>query len=238
MSIDNATLTVLVEEIRAALLQKSVDAVLAVDERSFILKFGRKALLLCLQEPFLRIHLIEKSYATKENLFAVKLQAYILGKTLVSVAQLNQDRILQLDFKNFSLIAELFPKRPNLYLIDAENKILLSLNPAEQPVYVLPQKPNQAQHTSEKLTSRQLEAFYLKAAFEHTKKAEQKKLAQRKKQLLKAEKSYLNDLERAKSWRSKQHAAELLQANLFRIKRGMERVELLDWEQENQPCSI
>jgi len=58
-----------------------------------------------------------------------------------------------------------------------------------------------------------------------------------KRRLTRAEitlKNYQDELEKCSLWNSVQHEATLLQANFFRLKRGLTSLSVLDWENENR----
>lgn len=243
MSIDNALVASLVTELQKTLLKQTMHTIKTTSERTFLLEFDQGSLLVCLQEPFLRFHLVEKKYPTAESHFTLKLENHLKNVNLHSVNQLNEDRILQLDFSHFKLIVELFPKRPNLYLTNPQNEILLTLNPTQEKVYSPPKKPvRSASVAGPKMTSRELELLYLEkekeAQFHKEKQAHYKKLEDRKLRLQRAEQKFVQEMGLGKSWEKKKHEAELLKANYFRLRKGMKQMELLDWENEDQPTLI
>src|SRR5271156_2648759 len=49
---------------------------------------------------------------------------------------------------------------------------------------------------------------------------------------------YKMRLDECKNWRTAHHQAELLQANLFRIRKGMHSIQVSDWEQENKEIQL
>ena len=49
---------------------------------------------------------------------------------------------------------------------------------------------------------------------------------------------YKMHLEECKNWRTAHHRAELLQANLFRIRKGMHSIQVSDWEKENKEIQL
>ncbi len=242
MSIEKSQVATLVDELKSCLIGGTLRSLKMVEARTLLLEIENQRLLLCLQDPFLRFHLSFASCKTFDTPFSLKLQSQLKGCKLSSVSQLNEDRILQLTFEKYRIIVELFPKRPNLYLVDSQNQILIALNPVEAAFYNLPTKPSGTFKPGSTLSSRELERFYSsreqEAAFLHEKQAQQQRLQQRLKRLKKSETVCKEELEKGLSWREKQHEAELLQANFYRLRRGLEQIELLDWEKQDLPITL
>lgn len=76
------------------------------------------------------------------------------------------------------------------------------------------------------------------AAFELKKQSLIHKLNRLLKRIQKRYETALNTLETCLEWQKVQHEGQLLQANLFRIKKGMDHVTVPDWEQDNQERNI
>ncbi len=247
----------LCHELQPVLAGCSCQGVVALAPRSFVLTFTRGKqsyfLLLCLQEPFLRFHLSEPANTSQvifqgQVPFVKELSKYLPGKTLTGCELLNADRILALSFRHgndsLQLLAEFFPRRPNCYLLDQDNKILASLNPlpGEQLSYTLPPKrpaqPDTAAAAAEACTSVAIAKHY--AALEAAAAFQQglrhvlgsaQKLCKRAGDGLQQRRDTLAGCQ---NWPAVQHEGQLLQANLFRLLKGQAEITVEDWEQEGK----
>lgn len=225
---------------------------LVVDEFSesrpkhFVLMLGQQQLLLCLQSPFLRFHLLHYPERGEQSPFAKKINAILSGLQLKSVEVVNEDRILKLTFSgkqhSFFLIAEFFPKRPNLYLIDQQMQVLEALYPISSKSYQTPQKPIKTMEQSELLSNALIEKFYRdkeqEALFQQEKQQFQKELIKRQKRFQKALENGKQSLASCLDWEKVHHEALLLQSHLYRLKKGMCEVVIPDWENENKERKI
>ncbi|MCE5318537.1 MAG: NFACT RNA binding domain-containing protein [Parachlamydia sp.] len=246
MSLTKVQVAALVAELQS-LQGSKISSIQSIAPRTFVFQVDGHRLLLCLQQPFLRFHLSSQHYPEHETSFTKALSEALcvaLGHSrIVSIRQLNDDRILEINANSYRLIAELFPKRPNLYLIDSQQQILLALNPVSETLYSLPpQPPFQIEKTSQPLSSQEIERFYaaqeMAAELQQEKQKLQKHVQQRLKRNIKTEQACQNDLQRGLHWKDAQHEAELLQANFFRLKRGLNEIEVLDWEKQDMPRTI
>jgi predicted ribosome quality control (RQC) complex YloA/Tae2 family protein len=146
---------------------------------------------------------------------------------------------LQLKFsrrnQDYLIISEFFPKKPNLYLLDAQHAILTCLNPVTQTQYLT---PNNAQssviQTDLSIQSAEIQSRYALWEMEHALQKEKQELDSFfKKQMTRANKGLKkaeDDFHKCQEWKSIQHEALLLQSNLFRIKKGMSELSVSDWE--------
>src|SRR5262249_55933370 len=158
-------------ELKRTLLGATIDSFQAIGPRSFLMRIiKRPPLLLCLQEPFLRFHLSTQPLKGFDNAFTQTLSSKLTGAVIASIAQLNQDRILEITLPHYRLIVELFPKRPNLYLLEGD-KILLTHQPVSQSHYSLPSQPAQSPHAAESplLTSGEIERHYAELELQNAK---------------------------------------------------------------------
>ena len=227
------------EEVKQQLLGSKLLHFTEFDTRHYLLTFEKGDLLLCLQEPFLRFHLATSAVESRDSPFAKKIEIVLHLGTLTGVEVLNADRILQLKFfkgnQDYFLISEFFPKKPNLYLLDAEKWILGSLNPVAQTQYI---PPNNIQSASiqmdSSINSAEIQSRYGLLEKEHLLKKEKQELDSFfKKQMSRANKGLKkaeDDLHKCQEWKSIQHEALLLQSNLFRLKKGMSELLVSDWE--------
>src|SRR5262245_17089331 len=235
---DNLTrgdLQALIHEINPLLKDASIRSFQTVASRKFVLyarKEGRViALLLCLQEPFLRIHLWTGSQKGVSHHLAEKVVEHVIKE----IALLNADRIVQITFENqWALIAELFPKRPNLFLITPQKEIIWALNPVENRTYKIPPNPFQQDfiQPTPGITSATVEQHYQKKEFEAEKESLRHTLELKTKKARKELEKALRELERCQQWEAFQHDGQLLQANFHRLHQGLERISVADWTRE------
>lgn len=171
---------------------------------TWVLFFERGKLLVCLKGPHLRFYLTALPYQGH----AVPLARHLIGSTLEKIELINQDKILGLTFSSGeSLIFELFPG----------GKLLLTKE------YIPPIRRFEHPLEESQTTSKELEAAYLKemeTAFQNAwREKMEKKL-----------RHFQAEIEAGRRWQIVAHEAELLQAYLYKLKKGMDAIELEDWE--------
>ncbi|MBS4167917.1 putative protein YloA [Parachlamydia sp. AcF125] len=201
-------------------------------------------LLLCFQEPFLRFHLTFQKWRANHAELPRKLYFYLKESCLVKIEQLNHDRILHLTFQKekqcFQLIGEFFSKRPNLFLTDSQNNILVALNPTQAAIYSLPTHHPNALTTQneENLLSKEIENRYCHlekvAAFQKEKQALCREIKEKIRRGERYIQKHTQELQYLTKWESFQQEGELIQANLFRIKKGVVCLQVEDWFHEGQ----
>jgi predicted ribosome quality control (RQC) complex YloA/Tae2 family protein len=205
-------------------------------------------LLVCLKAPLTRFYLVSlpiKNYVTPQT----KSWASILTpSTLVAIEMAGYDRILKMDFQkgrsSYTVVFEVFPQRPNLYLLDVEQKVVLSFHPTELVHYALPRnlKVQEALKQDASITHKSIEEAYEQKEYEAACKLLKDKLyaelQQKNQKNKKQQQQALADLERCQKWNQVQHEGMLLQANMFRLKKGMTHVEVSDWEQDGKEISL
>jgi predicted ribosome quality control (RQC) complex YloA/Tae2 family protein len=216
-----------------------------IEERKFILHIGDFSILLCFQDPFLRFHLTKIKKDCQKTAFSESINNTLNLSVLEGFSIANEDRILQFLFKtkdnSFILLAELFPKKPNFYLLDSEMQIINCLNPVNKTIYTFPESKNTFKdHLKTDLSSinsLSVEKFYnvqeIALRLENKKHEVKATLKGRIKQLQKQQETCKKSLELALKWESIKHEGELLQANFRALKRGMTEICLPDWELEN-----
>lgn len=252
MSLTHAQIHFLYEEIKPLILGSTCLSIGAISQHSFILTFERDhltpSLFLCFQEPFLRFHLCQDLHLKNRKTvsFVEDLAEKIVGKRLIDCSLLNNDRILCLSFQDpehYQLIAEFIPKHPNCYLLNKDQKICVALHPIQNPVYQLPLKSKlqkeKAGKESLSLLNSQASAIHyalLEAQyrFDQQKKLLQSYVEKEIKKLKKRVEERLKTLNACKEWHKVNHEGLLLQANLFRMTKGMKEVKVSDWEQEGK----
>lgn len=242
MSLSYHQIIELVSEVSKELVGKVLTHISELPPRKFILNFDGKFLLLCFQDPFLRFHLTLLREGKENSDFSKDLNKHLSGTPLQGVEILNQDRILAFQFTNYQLIAEFFPKRPNCYLTKKDGAIISSLNPTVQTIYQAPIKGIHDAITSTPVTSQAIEVFYRKlereSEFLKRKVFLEKTIKRQKRRLINRKKNEENALEKALKWKEIQHEALLLQSNLYQIKKGLEKIRVVDWEQDAKEVEI
>lgn len=224
------------QEIRQSLLHDVCLHCVAPSPRQLFLFFKdcSKVLFLGFEKSFLRFHLLSVSYAPSKPEHSV-LSSYLKGQRLETAELLHQDRILQLTFSgSYSLIGEFFPRHPNYYLTDANNRILFSLHSIDRPFYSPPPKPAALSAAAPILTAAELENQYVHWQFEQDKASI---IAHYKKEFHKIEKQeqqFKQELQACLNWKEVHQEAELLKAHFQSLKRGKTAVIVWDWLQNEE----
>lgn len=238
----------LCQEITPHLLGATVWRCQAFNDRRLLIQLNttsgkHETLFICLQEPFLRFHLLHQSdlYSEKKSLHS--LNSTLSGCTFESMEVVNLDRILRLSFKaektRYTLIVEFFPKHPNYYLLDSERRILSALYPLEQAFYQLPPShPLPDPSHSVILTNDELEKLYnehescyfLEKGRQDTQNLIQKQLKRLQQRIHKLEKDYQACL----NWEAIQHEGDLLKSYFSQLKKGMATLTVWDWLTQQQ----
>lgn len=234
MSLTKVQVAALAAELEC-LQGSKISSIQAIAPRAFVFHVNGRRLLLSLQHPFIRFHLSSLNYPEYEIPFTKALSETLRHCRITSIRQLNDDRILEMQADSFRLIAELFPKSPNLYLTDSQQQILVSFHPVSETHYTLPKPPVSIDKSSIALSSQDVEQLY---TVQEKRQQIQKFIQQRIKRNAKTEQACQEDLQRGLHWKQAQHEAELLQANFFNLKRGLNQIEVLDWEMENTPRTL
>jgi len=237
-------LAVLCDEIAPILIGRALTGCYAIGGKRIAFAFsGEKFLFFCFEFPFVRFHLIEQLPAPITSTdFSEVMEAALKGLTLAKMELLNEDRILSLTFSSgFRFIFEGFSKKANGYLLDAADVILAAFRPAASVMYELPlHTPQNA--PVDKLTSRAVEKLFAQLeekADQLKRQHELQALIRRKhKQALHALEKCKSDLAQAKLWKQTQHEAVMLQSNLYRVRKGMAKVVIADWEQEGREIEL
>lgn len=255
MSLTYAQVLHLYKEIQPFVLDAVCVNVLGISSRSFVLILEKNqstyCLLLSFQEPFLRFHLCKNPVeSTVKNPFVQQLSKNLVGKKIEGCVLLNEDRILMLSFQgkgSYRLVAEMLPKRPNCFLLDSANQIIATLNPVQAAIYSVPQKPEQRVEQSRgeisvPVTSLEISHHYDRLEADYVliqqKKTASTDLEKEIKKAVKRVEDRTTILNACKNWHQVNHQGLLLQANLFRITKGMKEVIVSDWEQEGKEVAI
>lgn len=248
MSLTYAEMLSIFAEIQPLISGATVSHCSEIDSRHYVFNLtkdsNKYSFLVCLQEPFLRFHLMKfnSEGAVKES-FVHRLNEAISGSILHSIELLNEDRILMLTFlrpnSKVHFVAELFPKSSNAYLLDSKMHILSSLRNHSEEMYVCPEKHHiTPKPIAESISSALIENLYFE-------KEKQARFVQEKVSLQREINNRLNRSQRLKSnsekelavclgWKEMQHEGLLLQSKLYLLKQGMTEISIPDWENDNQ----
>lgn len=248
MSLTRNQFFTLIHQLADILCGKKYLNFVEVGPYQWVLLLEGKSLLLSFKIPFLRFHLISHLPKWEETPFTKKFTTFLNESIVKKVDWLNKDRILMLEFsKNKAshyLIGEFFPKRPNMYLLDENKRILASVHSTENEVYMPPSNPKQSEEPQldPQITHQMIEQYYKELEqdweFDHLKKTAHNYLSNKIKRDHKTKSKLVNDLEKYQQWSKLQHEGMLLQSNLFKIKKGMTEVIVEDWENDNLTKSI
>ncbi|MEC7839749.1 MAG: NFACT RNA binding domain-containing protein [Chlamydiota bacterium] len=213
-----------------------------INKDIFILNFCKNEethkVLLCFKTPFVRIHTTERSGIQPKSPLQRNLKNLLLKAKLTHIDLINDDRILELTFqkkdKFYTLIAELFSKFANSYLLNVDKEILYSIHPTNKKLYSLPEKTGNYTHTTTSaIKSVEVETRYNEKEKEYFFKQAKnsifgyigKRIKSKDKKIAFTQKK-LSD---CKEWEQVHHTAQLLQSNLFKIQKHMTEVEVDDW---------
>lgn len=218
-------LKALIEEAQGKIVGKKLTRFELIKARTYQLYFENIPLLLSFAPPEVSFYLLSRPHATTLDPFSHFFQKKLHNLTCEAISLLNEDRLVEFRFEGgIRLIATLFPKKSNLYLVSREGIIEASLFPVKEAQFNPPAKPpRQVVDTPSTLTSAALEF-----------KITQQEAVQHIQNALSKGKQTLRTLEREKEacekWQTLHHQGILLQSNLYLVKPGSSSVEVTDWE--------
>ncbi|MBU3180133.1 Rqc2 family fibronectin-binding protein [Clostridium psychrophilum] len=140
MALDGIYLSSLVKEIKDIIIGCRVDKVTQPEKDEIILSFKKNRivykLLISSSANYPRIHLTQfnKQNPIQAPKFCMLLRKYLSTATVLSVKQLNSDRLLVIDFKSsdelgfdsvYSLIIEIMGRHSNISLVRARDNIIM-----------------------------------------------------------------------------------------------------------------
>ncbi|MBM4134750.1 MAG: fibronectin-binding domain-containing protein [Nitrospira sp.] len=257
MGLTAKELASVVEEIAPALADGWVQKVFQPTPRTITLEIrapGRTLMLLCSADPeTARIHLLGRKPANPASPppFCQFLRAHIHGAHIDGLEQVPGDRIVRLRLTSregpCSLLALLTGRNADLLLLDAEDKILTTLEEGQKKAgqpYRTPTRNPQARDTvtAEGLPPDQNQPFPWSHALEQRYQAKEEELtltslrqrrgAELRKSLKKTARrieALRADLEKAERYREYARYGELLKANLGLIQKGQEQAVVIDY---------
>lgn len=241
MSLTRHEIYTLATQLNEAIRNDEFQTIQEAGPFQWVVKFSTSKLYISLRTPFLRFHLSEKRFKTTDSPFTQQISSHLIHSIVKRVDWLNRDRILTIAFekkkKRHYLVIEFFPKKPNMYLLDSENKVLLSLHPSKESTYTPPENPKVHEegvlvptidHHTIECKYEKLEAL---ADFTHKKKELQARLAALLKKNMKSLEKSEVELSKCLKWPQIHHEGMMLQSNLYRMKKGMSEIEVEDWEE-------
>lgn len=244
MSLTYSEMEALCKEIQPALIGSKVSDCIDAGDCHFVFSFETgQHLLVCLQEPFLRFHLLNKSWKSGSETPFEKHLEVLKGAVLQQMELLNHDRILKLTFKHgksiYYFIAELFPKRSEAYLTNENSQIIAQLKKVPEEKYQIPEKVfNKQEESAKNSSSAIVEELYREkekqAWFEHEKLVVQRDLSTKLKGAQRLKAKCEEALKASLEWQKLQHEGQLLVTNLHMLKQGMTTVSIPDWEKEGE----
>jgi predicted ribosome quality control (RQC) complex YloA/Tae2 family protein len=282
MTLTRAELELVAEELAPLEGVAAIQRVLEVDADTRLLRMrvpGETVLFLISLEPELtRAHVVTEKpqQPPRPSRFTMLLRKWVEGARLESVAMLNDDRILRFDLRvsdpefdydsggeaplvQIALVAELFGRNPNLYLLDANDNILGQQNDGalgERELgrgqsYELPPPPpsfskgDTVRWSLDELPtegferSRLIEAHYAERETrlerENLRQTLESKLDRQLKRLERRIEHVHEDLSRAENADQFKRRGELLQSAWGQVEKGAESVEVPDFYEEGQP---
>lgn len=252
MALNRVEIYSLLVELKDSLIGAVATQFQEIAPRRYLLHLEKEGvffkLLFCFQEPHLRFHLWTGRDKAIASAFSQTIGSFLDSSILKEIVMINADRIVRWGFykgkQRYDLVGEFFPKRPNLYLLNGANEILVSLNPVDTLVYQFPENRHFDTHLEAdfSIKSSVIETRYEKlekeALFQKQKQAVasflHKQVSQAKKALKKGEEA----LNKCQSWKERQHEALLLQAHLHKVHKGLQEITVSDWEQEGKERTI
>jgi len=225
MTLTYEDLKALTEEVRGKIIGKKLTRFELTKLRTYQLYFENIPVLLSLHPSEVGFYLLSKPQATTLDPFSHFFQKKLRDLICEGIFLLNEDRLIEFRFENeIRLIAALFPKKPNLYLVNRDGTIEASLFPVKDAQFNPPQKPSrQVIDTPSDLTSAVLEF-----------KIAQQEAIERLQTALTKGKQTLRTLEREKEacakWKTLHRQGILLQSNLYLVQPGSSSTEVTDWD--------
>jgi predicted ribosome quality control (RQC) complex YloA/Tae2 family protein len=250
MSLSSSELKIICDELNRLLAGGRLKCVVQSSKGRLRLAIGTRDfhhdLLICLEDPFIRIHLTRASPQAKKTrfFFGELLTKQLVGFRVEEVSQVNEDRIAQLRFAKSGqtrfLLVELFRAKPNIYLLD-ENRVVIAdwRREAAGKEYVPKPKPP-VQATPPRFAASGSEVFNYAVDREY-RNAEEEAAAEKEKAAILAwlhketRKTELLlvkltlDLREAEKWQELHQKGELLKSNLSSLEKQSPRVRLTDW---------
>ncbi|MBN1918232.1 MAG: DUF814 domain-containing protein [Verrucomicrobia bacterium] len=250
MALTQAEVGRVVEELGWVLPGATVGGFFQYAPRRFVLSaeqvdYGHNVLI-CLQPPHVRLHLTRQRLRDKrERLsFGEYVRSRIEGARVTDVRQVNADRIIEFVFdkagETLSLVVELFPRGPHIGLLDAQRRVLASLDSRRVgSVYEAPPKPTLTHEgaaievVGDTLYNYVLDERFAASDAEEQFEAEKRQLVSQlkreRRRLRKLVDRIEGDIAQGRQWSEQARWGELLKSALGTKGAGHESVEVEDF---------
>ena len=246
-SLSQREIEIIVRELAELVCGGTVSNLFQFDRKKLVLSIEKRAyghnLLISLQPPHVRMHLTGMKLRKLKNRlpFGEYLKKELLETRLVDISQVDNDRIVRLDFESeckISLVVELFSRGGGVYLTDDDGIIKASLKGSrigEKYAHKSSQIPDEldVEVPEGQLLNFILDDKYRKIEealeFEHKKKHILAHLQKKKKKLEKLFANLGKDLEKCRQWERFNLYGELLKANLNKLKENSPSVKVLNY---------
>lgn len=254
--IDSSTVSLLKNELNSELVGGRIDKIQQPSKKLLLLTVRKdrenKKLLISCTGGKARVHLTSQEYENPKEppMFCMLLRKHLTGAEILAIEQPNDDRILIFHLANadvfgrgasFSLVCEMLGRSPNVILCDDSKHITdcLHRNEYRNPglIYRLPEKPVglpvKRTELIEGSPSAYLDAFYsalektelykskareVRTVLNNAVKRTEKKLGAR-----------MIELERTTKRDELRMKADLITANIYRIKKGDTQLRCTNW---------
>jgi predicted ribosome quality control (RQC) complex YloA/Tae2 family protein len=237
----------LIQQLKNKIVGSKVQSLRELAPCQWILTLEREKrifhLLFSLKMPFLRFHLLSNIHKSKDSPVTKSWESLLKQGIIEHIEMVENDRILKISFQSHGikhLIAEFFPQRPNLYLLDQDRTIMLSLNSTKNIQYAPPENPKNREpvEIDPEVTHQSIESKYdeleKEYAFDTLRSRIRHELEQRLKKVRKAKEKIHASLDQCRQWPELYHEARLLQANMFSLRKGLNEITVLDWEKNGE----
>ncbi len=235
---------IIAQELNALISDAKLQKVKENENGDFYLSFYKAGanfnVLLTVNPPYPRIHLTQKN-APKSHArnFTMYLRKHVVGKNVKRIISYEGERIIEIDFHGLKLVAEIFPRGGNVYVLHEDYSVNYSLVPVDFDVYEPPEdheppdiKPPDV--PKDKLYNEVLGEKYAEKIeneeFEKLKSRAVKMLIKEQKRTCKKIVAVEKDLEKSENAHIYQNYADLIKTYFYDIKRGMTEYQCTNHE--------
>lgn len=129
---DNLVLREVVRELQPWIGAKIQDVRQPSDRETYFELFGsagRAILLVSIDPVFHRMHLVQRMPANAPNPFnfCAGLRSRIIGARIASIAQIQNDRVVRIEFEDYSLVIELMGRHSNAILMESGDRAVVAM---------------------------------------------------------------------------------------------------------------
>ncbi len=250
MSLNNIEINKVINELKKLIIPSQIRKIIEIDHHTFVLKLYHKQntnLLISLKHSEMRIHISNKnlrSQANNSNIL-LYLRKHIENAVIRDIRQLNNDRIIEFTvIKNeitYYLIIEMIGKQKDILLLDINKVIMYNLNKELGIIASIYKPPNKSDYVPKTCIPEEKDKLYNQSIEEHYNKVIGSKgykdnfcrIDSYLKKAIKKSLSLLDNLNKQKTqcskWIDYQQQGELLKANLYQLKRGLNNISLMNY---------